>query len=322
MPQSNLILNFDVNSFNGNVINCVRPDYEVRPTELKDLEKNTELFYASGIICRLGINFHRDLLRRFNRLRFIATVTTGLDHIDLNYCKQNEIEVLSLKGETEFLSHITATPELTWGLVLSLIRKIPDAHVSVKTGVWSRKQFFGHTLANKTLGILGFGRIGKIVGRYGYAFGMKVSAYDVVVDDYSEYPYSRLSMNSLLEQSDILSIHVPYDQTTKHLLGYDQLARLKRGAFLVNTSRGGVIDECALLHFLKNGHIAGVALDVLAAETDGTGISLSHPLIQFANQGGNIVFTPHIAGSTYEAMENTANFIAKKVLAFLSTIGD
>lgn len=310
-----VIINYDIKSFDPSLLSAIVKDYCVVNYNQFDASN----FFTSdvvGVICRLGFNFNYNYFQKYLNIRFLATITTGLDHIDLDYCNSHSIEVISLKGETKFLEGITATPELTWGLLLSLIRKIPAANNSVLSGEWNRNQFFGKTLKGKTIGIVGFGRIGKNVAKFASCFDMKVNVCDVIEIDFGDKPYIQKTISELMGSSDFVSIHVPYDKSTHQLISADLLARMKKGSYLINTSRGGIIDENALLMELKSGRLAGVGLDVLSNEVL-TGINKDNPLITYANEGGNIVFTPHIGGSTCEALSDTSEFISKKILNFL-----
>jgi D-3-phosphoglycerate dehydrogenase / 2-oxoglutarate reductase len=271
-----------------------------------------------GIIVRLGITLSNSFLSQFNSLQFIATITTGLDHIDAQYCDNNQVKVISLKGETTFLSNITATPEMTWALLLSLIRKIPSAYQSVKEGRWERTPFFGTELSGKQLGIIGFGRTGKIVGRYGYAFGMRVVAFEQENINFNDYPYSSQSLTTLLEKSDVISVHLPLNKDTHHFLTHEHFECMKSSAVFINTSRGAIVDENALLKALRQHKISGAAIDVIENETQANHINESHQLIAYAQKKDNLLISPHIAGSTNESMIKTADFIAKKIIYYLS----
>lgn len=272
---------------------------------------------AIGIVVRLGTVLDRVFLSNFRYLKFVATITTGLDHIDITHCRENNIEIISLKGEAKFLSNIHATPEHTWGLLLSLIRKIPWAFQSVCAGNWDRQGFFGHELYEKCFGIIGFGRVGKIIANYALAFGMDVIAHDKEKIQEDKFHVREVSLDDLLKTSDIISINLTLDETTKHFLREKHFKMMKKNAILINTSRGVIIDEKALLCALEQKQISGAAIDVLENENMNSAISRSHPLIVYANKNQNLLISPHIAGSTFESMNKTAFFIAEKIKNFL-----
>jgi len=255
----------------------------------------------------------KELIDRSHNLKIIATPTTGLDHIDIDYAATKGIQIISLKGDIEFLAGIPATAEQTWGLILSLTRRIPWAYDSVKQNKWDRDSFIGNDLCGKNLGILGLGRIGSQVANYGKAFQMNVFAFDIndAVTP-AKWVNKTNTMNELLTISDILTVHVPLNDYTYHLLGENELKSLKKGAFLVNSSRGAVIDSDALLYLLKNDLVAGAALDVLENELDDNSIK-ENDLVGYARNTGNLIITPHIGGATRESMHMTEYYIAEKV---------
>jgi D-3-phosphoglycerate dehydrogenase len=267
------------------------------------------------LIVRLGHAIDREVLERAGRLKVIVSATTGLDHIDMGYAQSKDIAVLSLRGETEFLRSIPATAEHTWGLLLALVRNIPAACQSVVNGEWERDRFKGHDLAGRRLGILGLGRIGEKVARYGLAFGMQVTAYDPFREGWMEGVEPAGSQAELFARSQVLSIHVQLNEQTAGLIGATGLAGLPDGALLVNTSRGQVIDEKALLEALESGHLAGAALDVLAEER--TTDLASSPLVAYARAHANLIITPHLGGATYESMAATELFMANKLTGVL-----
>lgn len=261
------------------------------------------------VIVRLRHQVDVELLDAAQSLKVIVSATTGLDHIDMECAAQKNIAVLSLRGETEFLRSIPATAELTWGLLLALVRNIPSAHASVLKGEWQRDRFKGHDLAGMRLGIVGLGRIGEKIARYGLAFGMRITAYDPYRNDANPGIEMKNSLTELLVDSDIVSIHVPLNQETVNLIGIKELSVMPRGSWLINTARGAIVNEPALLEALKSGHLAGAALDVLAGERKNERQSM----IDYARLHSNLLLTPHIGGATYESMQATEIFMANKL---------
>lgn len=265
---------------------------------------------------RLAQQIGGGLLPERPRCRVLACPVTGLDHLDLHALRQRGIRVLSLRGETEFLKEVRATAELTLSLVLALLRNIPSAAQSVCEGIWNRDLFRGHELFGKTAGIVGMGRLGTIVAGCFQAFGMEVIGYDPRPD----FPHGAArrvdELAPLIEASDVLSLHVSYGESTRHLIGREQLSRVRPGAVLVNTSRGGVVDERALLAALESGRLAGAALDVLDGEPH---VDAGHPLVAYAREHSNLVIVPHIGGNTYESFEKTETFLARRLVEVLST---
>ena len=273
---------------------------------------------AHVLIVRLANQVDAEVMEAAAKLKAIVTATTGLDHIDLHEAAQREIAVLSLKDETKFLRSIRATAEHTWALLLALIRHIPHAFEDVKAGNWDRDRFKGQELYGKRLGVLGLGRLGEKVARYGLAFGMQVAAYDPYRVDWEPDVIRLSSQSALMAHSDILSIHVPLNDETEGLVDATALSQLPAGAIVINTARGAVIDEPALVAALQEGHIGGAAVDVIATERQAAGHQ-SNPLIEYARHHHNCIVTPHIAGATFESMANTEIFMAKKLKRFLAT---
>jgi D-3-phosphoglycerate dehydrogenase len=268
------------------------------------------------LIVRLGFQVDREVLDAGSTLKAIVTATTGLDHIDIADAARRGIQVLSLRGETDFLRSIPATAEHTWALVLALVRRLPWAFHAVLNGVWNRDAFRGHDVCGRRLGIVGLGRIGQKVAHYGLAFGMQVYAYDPSPTAAMPDVIRCATLTDLLRQSDVLSLHVPLNPSTERLIGGFELALLPTGAVVVNTARGAVLDETALLEALVSGKLLGAALDVLADErTEGSGTS--ERLRAYARSHDHLLITPHIGGATEESMCNTELFMAEKLKRFL-----
>jgi D-3-phosphoglycerate dehydrogenase len=269
---------------------------------------------VNAYFASMHVRISEEVLRVAGQLKAISTASTGTDHIDVAVAEKLGIQVLSLKNDREFLNKITATAELTWALILMCVRKIPQTQKLLRQGTWGRDQIRGHQLSGKTLGILGCGRLGSIVAEYGRAFRMKVIGYDVL--DINNPNIENVSFDELLKQSDILSIHIHLTEKNKKLINKDVLAKLKPNAVLINTSRGAIIDEAALLSSLQSGHLAAAGLDVIDGEWNEN--ILSHKLIQYSLSNDNLLITPHIGGATYEAQELAYSFAAKKLINFLT----
>ena len=248
-------------------------------------------------------------------LKFVASCTTGLDHIDMGGCSKG-IKIISLKGETDFLRDVWATAEHTWALILSLIRKVPFAFEDVKQGSWNREAWQGTELHGKTLGIVGYGRVGQQLSRYAESFGMNQVVYD------KKFEIDRCPSNTLctgrfkdvLRNSDIITVHVPLTDETAGMFGAEQFAMMKPGAYFINTSRGAVVDEWALINALNKGIIAGAAVDVVDGEHSDDSILKNWLEKKCVN---NLIITPHIAGNTAESREKTQLFIAQRIKDFI-----
>jgi D-3-phosphoglycerate dehydrogenase len=258
----------------------------------------------------------RRLLDRAKKLKIIGSHTTGVDHIDIDYATQKSIRIVTLRNESEALKNVTATAEHTMALILSLIRKIPWVFDAVRKKKWERNKYFGNQLFGKTMGVIGYGRLGSMVAKYGISFGMKVIAYDPYVDKQKMIQGQVLpvNLNSLLGESDIVTVHVKLTKETEGLIGYKefQIMKSKRPIF-VNTSRGKVVNENALLKALEKKWISGAAIDVLSTETISANPLLNNPLVEYAKKNQNLLITPHLGGATFESMRTTGLYIGEKI---------
>lgn len=261
----------------------------------------------------LTTRIDREVLDRAKRLKVILSPATGLDHIDMERAEGQGITVLSLKGEYDFLKSVTAAAEMAWCLLLAVVRILPAAFDAAKQGFWARDVFRGHQIAYKTLGILGYGRLGEIVADFGKAFRMKVIACDV--RDFEVEGVRKVDIKTLLKESDVLTIHLHLTPETTGLIGEKELAAMKAGSILVNTSRGAIIDEEALLHVLENGHLGGAGLDVIQGEWEPN--LYNHPLIRYARSHSNLVISPHLGGVTHESQKMALDFIIGKLVRYL-----
>jgi D-3-phosphoglycerate dehydrogenase / 2-oxoglutarate reductase len=267
-----------------------------------------------GFLTPLTVQTNQLVLSRAGKLKFIATASTGTDHIAVSLAEKQGITILSLKEDFHFLRQITATAELTWALLLSVMRFIPDAVASARQGDWARDLFRGHQLSGKTLGVLGYGRLGSIVADYGKAFRMSVLACDTKPILVTEGVLP-VDFDVLLASSDVLTIHIHLTDSNRRLFNSKVFSRMKSGSVLINTSRGAIIDEIALLEALESGRLAGAGLDVIDGEWRSD--LDRHPLIVYSRDHPNLVITPHIGGVTYESQRMAYERIISKVIDFL-----
>ncbi len=266
---------------------------------------------------RLRNQIDAEIMDAAGSLKWIVTATTGLNHIDMEAAESRGITVLSLKGHTDFLRRVCATAEHTMALIFALLRNLPHAADHVRAGGWDRDLFRGSELDGKTVGIVGYGRLGRLLAGYLSVFGVRILATDKPTSDTSgrveqNAEVTLLPLDQLLSQSHIVSLHVDYTRENRAFFGKEAFAAMKRGAFFINTARGELLDETALLDVLNSGHLAGAALDVLADER-ATGMS-DHPLVAYARRRDNLIITPHIGGCTRESMEKTEGYAADLLL--------
>jgi len=281
------------------------------PERLAKFLPKADAYYAA-----LQIRVSEELMKKAPKLKAIATPSTGLDHIDIGQAEQLGIAVLGLKDDRQFLDKIPATAELAWTLILACSRRLCAAAQAGRDGNWARDKFRGHQIACKTLGILGCGRLGTMVARYGQAFNMKVIGCDKLKID---IPYvEQVSFDELLGRSDILTIHIHLTEENKNLINRQAFAKIKPGAILINTSRGAVIDEAALLEALEDGGISAAGLDVIVGEWRDD--LADHPLITYSRTHENLIITPHIGGVTYESQEMAFRQAAQKLADYLQSI--
>jgi D-3-phosphoglycerate dehydrogenase len=263
------------------------------------------------LIVRVLRRVTRDMIANAPQLKAIVTPTTGHDHIDLEAASSRNIPVFSLFGQAEFLKQVHSSAEHSFALLLSLIRRIPAASNSVKQGRWEQQAFRGHELYGKTIGIVGFGRIGSKMAAYANGFSMNILAYDPYVDTYPLFVHRLKSLDELMTTCDIVSIHVPLNRETQGMIGARELTLLPQRAIVINTARGAVIDETALLSHLQSGHLQGAGLDVLTNEH--LILQQSHALIEYARSHDNLLITPHIGGTAEEAIEKTDIFVLNQL---------
>jgi D-3-phosphoglycerate dehydrogenase len=311
MPYKHKILLTETKDFSKDVIEYLKTFSDVEIAEnfsQEDLKSSLQNYDVVWI--RFGVKATKNDIPENPRCRFIAINVTGTDHLDEKACNEKDIKILSLKGESEFLKNIRATAELTIALTLALTRNVIPAYESVKQGVWNRDLFRGTELYGKTAGIIGYGRLGKIVANYFKAFGMNVITFDVNDNiDFSGVQKAS-SLENLLKNSDIVSMHVNYKPENENMIGKNEFDLMKENSVFINTARGGLVDEDALLEALKNKKISGAAIDVLKNEFD---VNKKNQLIDYMNSNDNLIIVPHIGGNTYESFNKTEMFIAQKI---------
>ena len=277
---------------------------EITPDQIAEQIANFEV-----VIVRSRTKITKDLIQRAEKCKIIARVGVGLDNIDQDTAKEKGIRVINaVEGA------MNAVAELVIGLMLSLAREIPRADREIRTGNWIKKELMGTELRGKYLGIVGLGNIGKRLGRTARALNMNIIGYDVdpIDEEFSkEVGLMKADLGTLLASADYISIHVPLLDSTKHMINAENISTMKNTTRIINTSRGGVIDEDALYDALKNGNLGGAALDVFETEP-----ATSSKLVQLPN----FISTPHIGAQTKEAQSLAANVIAEKIIQILRGI--
>ena len=251
-----------------------------------------------------------ELLASGHDLRVVGRLGVGLDNIDMNRCEQAGVLVISALGE-----NAVSVAEYAIGAMLVLVRGVYGMTSSMVAGEWPRQgHAFGHELMGKTLGLVGYGSIARQVATRAAGLGMEVIAHDpfVPADDAAWTLVRNVDLESLLGTSDVISVHVPLSDDTRNLIDEPALARMKPTAILINTSRGGIVDETALADALLDGKLGGAALDVFASEPLGP-----EPAAVFATVP-NLLLTPHVAGNTRESVDRVARTIVEQVMTVLA----
>jgi len=272
---------------------------------------------ADVLWVRLRNRIDREVFEAASRFKIVVSPTTGLNHIDLGAAARHGIQVVSLKGEVDFLRDVRATAELTIGLLLVLLRQIPAAAADTLSGRWNRDAFQGRELYGKTAGVVGYGRLGHIVARYLQMFDMRVLVSDPDLDPEELGPgLTKVSLAKLLATSDVVTLHVNLCDDTYGFFGREEFDAMKPCAWFINTARGELVDEDALLDALRSGRLAGAALDVLCDENP-AGMA-GRALVEFARTDSRLIITPHIGGCTRESMEKTERFLAGRLVAMIT----
>jgi len=323
------IVFFETEKWECDVLQHVCCDYEIIFEE-NSLDEETVLTYKDADIISPFVHsvLDRTVLEQFEHLKFIATRSTGFDHIDLDYCNENTISVSNVPvyGDNTVAEHVFA-------LLLAVSHNIPEAVNRTRRGDFSQQGLRGFDLQNKTLGVIGTGSIGKRTVEIAKGFRLKVLAYDPTPDTAfaEQYGMSYVDMDTLLEQSDFITLHVPGSKHTHHLLSEIEFSRMKDGVVLINTSRGSVIDVKALLRALADGKVAAAGLDVLPEEPsireeaellrsffsenhDLETLLADHVLLRMRN----VIITPHSAFNTKEAVERILHTTGENIRNFIN----
>jgi D-3-phosphoglycerate dehydrogenase len=270
----------------------------LKEADLKPLVSDIDAWIVRG-----ATQVTKPLIEAAPRLRWIARAGAGLDNIDVAAARERGIGVLNVPG-----ANAVAVAELTFGLLLALLRHLPAAHASVARGEWEKSRFMGRELRGKTLGIVGLGKIGRAVAQRARAFEMTCVGSDPAIpaSEIRSLGVEPLPFETVLSRAEILTLHVPLVPETRGMIGAAELARLPQGAILVNAARGGLVDERALADALERGAIAGAALDVFETEPPKDSPLLGHP---------RVLATPHIGAATVEAQEAVGEEIVKLLLS-------
>jgi len=273
---------------------------DLYPEELKEI-----IGKYDAIVIRSATKVTEDIIMAASNLKVIGRAGIGLDNVDIPVASRQGIVVMN----TPYGNTIT-TAEHTIAMIMALSRNIPQATASLKDGKWEKKKLKGRELFNKTLGLIGAGNIGEIVADRAKGLKMKVIIYDPYIkpETIEELDVESVSLDELLKRSDYVTIHTPKTNETKNLINKETLAKMKKGAMLINCARGGIVNEDDLYEALKSGHLWGAAIDVFSTEPPG-----KNKLLEL----NNFICTPHLGASTSEAQVNVARDVAEQIVAYL-----
>ncbi len=279
-------------------------DVDVK-TNLSEEDLVKEIKSYDALVVRSSTKVNKKIIEAAKNLKVVGRAVIGVDNIDIKVASKKGVIVMN----TPFGNSIT-TAEHAIALIFSLARKIPQASESTHSGKWEKSKFMGSELFGKTLGLIGCGRIGSIVANRAIGLKIKVMAYDPFLSDESAkvIGVTKVDFDELLRSSDYISLHTPFTDTTKNIINKESINKMKKGIYIVNCARGGLIDERDLLNGLNEGKIAGVALDVFADEP-------AHKNILFGHE--KVIVTPHLGASTLEAQENVSIQVAEQISDYL-----
>ena len=292
--------------FNKHQLINIKPERDIAIKEIVD----SDAYLASA-----AIQIDEDFLKHANNLKIIGSPSTGTDHMDLNLIKNKGICCYDISKEFDLINSFTATSELVFTLLLSFIRKIIPASQDANNGIWAREKYSGVQLLNKTFGIIGLGRLGKISAKIAKGFGMNIIAYDT--NEKNVNGVQMVDLDYLSRKSDFISIHVHLNSSTENLINLDLFKKMKETAIIINTSRGKIINEKDLILALKNNLISGACLDVIDGEWLTKNELYEHPLVKYSRINDNLLLSPHIGGATEESIYGARLFMAKKIASFL-----
>ena len=276
--------------------------------KLSPAELSSRLSDYEGLVVRSETKVTAALLDAAPRLRVVGRAGVGVDNIDVAAATTRGVVVMNAPD-----GNTITTAEHTLALLIALARRLPQANSSLKGGHWERKQFIGTELQGKTLGIVGLGRIGRVVANRARAFGMHIIAYDPFIspDQARDLQIELASLDEVFKRADFLTVHTPLTNDTRGIVGAAAFAQMKKGVRVINCARGGLVDEAALFNAIKSGVVAGAALDVFVEEPPGA----DHPLLSLEE----VIVTPHLGASTTEAQEGVAFTVAEQMRDYLLT---
>jgi phosphoglycerate dehydrogenase-like enzyme len=308
-PKPLLIYSGPLEAFEDLITTAAKSFEVVRVPPEPDAVKTGLEKAAAFLDASMKVRVGAAILRAAPELKVVAVAATGADHIDEEELGRRGIPLLTLRGQTQLLSNLTPAAEHSWLLLMACARQLRGAQEHVLRGGWNRTDFPGIMLRGKVLGIIGCGRIGTWMARYARAFGMITLGYDPLLNRWPE-EIKQSSLEELLSQADFVSLHVALSKENRGMINRECFEQMKPGAVFINTSRGDLTDEDALLDALKTGKLGAAALDVLQGEPN----IESHSLRHYARDHYNLIITPHIGGFSLDAVRLVVRFSAEQIL--------
>ncbi len=280
-------------------------DLETEITSEKLIE---EIGEYDAIVVRSRTKVTKEVLDAAKKLKAIARAGVGLDNINLEYASEKNIEIFNSPE-----APCNAVAELVIGMMFNMARNIAKANIGMKQGRWEKKKLTGFEIEGKTLGIIGFGRIGYTLGKKAKCLGMRVIAYDVAMDRVKKYideiEAEAVDLDTLLNNSHFITVHVPLLPQTKHMISTEEFNKMRKGVYIINAARGGVIDETALKEALDSGKVQGAALDVFEREPNPDEELISRV---------EVICTPHIGAGSVEAQRGNSTIVAEKLINYFN----
>ncbi len=309
MELKKKLLILEKENFNKKAISLLKKKFKVNGS-------NININNAECIFIRLKNKIDKKFLQNAKKLKYVISPTTGLNHIDIKELNKRNIKLISLKYEKKFLKEINSTPELTWGLALSLTKKINSSIEDVYKGHWNRDKFKGYDLKDKTCGIVGYGRVGKVINKYARAFGMKVIVYDPLLKNKNFK--NKSTLNNIFKKSFLIFITASSNNENSSFIN-ENLFKLTSKCFFINTARGELINYKHLLKYVNGKNLIGAAVDVLPDEQNRKEfLKFINNVKKIQNFKENFLITPHIGGATLTSMQKTEYYLSKKLLECLN----
>ena len=281
-------------------------------SKMDDIKVREILSDADGLVLRSRMTLNKQFIDDYPNLKFIGRVGAGLEHIDVDYAKSKGVELFSSpEGNRQ------AVAEHALGSLLTLFNRIHTSNAEVREGKWIRKANEGVELRGKTIGIIGFGNTGEAFSRVASGFQTPILAFDKYKRGFADSSVKEVSLERLFDEADVVSLHIPYNEETHYMVNDSWLSSFKKPIYLINTSRGSIVETSALLDAINSGKVLGACLDVLEYETENLKMPILDQLPSSARElmvNDNVLLTPHIAGLTKESYEKLSSILADKII--------